>query len=502
MKTKVNLLIFTIVLLITTNNGFTQITPQEAVNLMPRGINMGNTMECPNSEGSWGNGLAKEYYFDDYKNAGFQCVRIPVRWDHKTLQKSPFTINKAWLDRVDTVVNWGLKRGLFIIINAHHEDSIKKYYGVDSVKAKLDSIWSQISVRFKDKSDRLMFEMINEPLGLTVSQVNVLNSRVLSVIRKTNPKRIVIYSGNDWSNASDLMEAAVPADTMVIGYFHAYDPWPWWETGAGTFANTDTTAIKTKFDQLKTWSKQKGVPVIISETGAKSICAYNARMYQYATYVRQALSHGIPFQTWEDGGNFLMYNRNAHTWNDLKDILIKTSVQSPTALSAKVVGSNNLRILWTKKYAKADSFYIERRNTASGNFTKVRAISGDSLAYTDSTLVTNKTYYYRVISKIGDSLSYSYPISILLPTPVSVNYKSIQAFELYPNPAHDLLNIKIQNSSMPAVIKVYDSAGKLLLQKHYQNANITFPISDFEEGVYMIQLTNSGNVYNKTFIKN
>ena len=51
-----------------------QLTPAEAIEMIPRGINMGNTLE-PEYEGGWNNGPAQEYYFDDYVAAGFQCVR-------------------------------------------------------------------------------------------------------------------------------------------------------------------------------------------------------------------------------------------------------------------------------------------------------------------------------------------------------------------------------------------------------------------------------------------
>ncbi|MFT4606018.1 MAG: aryl-phospho-beta-D-glucosidase BglC (GH1 family), partial [Rhodothermales bacterium] len=58
-----------------------QLTPEAAASLMGRGINMGNTLEPP-YEAAWNNPVAEEYYFDDYVEAGFQTVRLPVRWDN------------------------------------------------------------------------------------------------------------------------------------------------------------------------------------------------------------------------------------------------------------------------------------------------------------------------------------------------------------------------------------------------------------------------------------
>lgn len=43
-----------------------------------RAINLGNGLEAPN-EGAWGLYL-KEQYFVDIAEAGFDSVRIPIRW--------------------------------------------------------------------------------------------------------------------------------------------------------------------------------------------------------------------------------------------------------------------------------------------------------------------------------------------------------------------------------------------------------------------------------------
>ena len=64
----------------------------EMVAKMGMGINLGNTLEAP-YEGSWSK-EAMEYYFDDYKDAGYKNVRIPIRWDNHTMNTYPYTIDK------------------------------------------------------------------------------------------------------------------------------------------------------------------------------------------------------------------------------------------------------------------------------------------------------------------------------------------------------------------------------------------------------------------------
>ena len=97
-----------------------QLTPQQAVAEMGRGINLGNTLEPPR-EGEWNNGPAQESFFDAYVEAGFSNIRIPVRWDLHTGNSAPYVINSTWMNRVEQVLDWGLERGFYITLNGHHE---------------------------------------------------------------------------------------------------------------------------------------------------------------------------------------------------------------------------------------------------------------------------------------------------------------------------------------------------------------------------------------------
>lgn len=87
-----------------------------------RGINFGNMLEAP-TEGEWGLTVQEEY-FDQVKQAGFDFVRLPVRWNAHAQQEAPYTIDPVFFTRVDEVVNWALERDLTIIVNIHHYEEM------------------------------------------------------------------------------------------------------------------------------------------------------------------------------------------------------------------------------------------------------------------------------------------------------------------------------------------------------------------------------------------
>ena len=395
--------------------GFSQITPKEAVPLMQKGINLGNTLEPP-YEGGWNNPPAESYYFDMYKEAGFQCVRIPVRWDKHTQTDPPYRIDESWMNRVEQVVDWGLDRGLFIILNAHHDNWIKSNYNDPSYRARFDSIWSQIAVRFKDKSDRLFFEILNEPHGLTKAQNDELHRRELSIIRKTNPTRIVIFQGNEWGGSDQLLEAAVPDDEYVMGSFHSYDPYWFGIQGEGTWGSpADYNRLKNKFIAVKTWSDTTNIPVFLGEFGAVKSCDYNSRMLHYRAYVELSRIYGFVYCAWDDGGKFRIMEREQHKWDEVKDILLHTTYYSPANLKLDIYQDTVLQLTWTNRVPDNDSIYIERR-TSSTFYERVATFKGDTAGFLDYGLKQEQNYYYRIIAHYNDTVDlYSQPIKVFLP---------------------------------------------------------------------------------------
>lgn len=58
---------------------------------------------------------------DKIAEKGFKTLRIPVRWDDNYTD-SNYTISSSYMDRVETVVNYGLANDMYVIINVHHND--------------------------------------------------------------------------------------------------------------------------------------------------------------------------------------------------------------------------------------------------------------------------------------------------------------------------------------------------------------------------------------------
>ena len=62
--------------------------------------------------------------------------------------------------------------------------------------------------------------------SLSQGQVDDINSGVLSMIREKNPTRLVVYGGQGWNSAGDMMNARIPdgGNGYLIATYHSYDP--------------------------------------------------------------------------------------------------------------------------------------------------------------------------------------------------------------------------------------------------------------------------------------
>ncbi|MFK7923030.1 MAG: cellulase family glycosylhydrolase [Bacteroidia bacterium] len=494
-----------------------QLSPQVAVAEMGRGINLGNTLEPP-TEGAWNNGPAQESFFDTYINAGFTNVRIPVRWDQHTANTAPFSVDTSWMNRVEEVVDWGLSRGLYITLNGHHEDWLKNNYSNATLRARYDSIWVQIAERFQNKSDKLLFEIINEPNGMTVAQVDDLNQRILGIIRASNPTRIVIYGGNMYANSDQLLNAAIPNDNYIIGYYHAYDPWQFSGQGMGTWGTAnDYQQLTNKYQSVKNWSITNNIPIHHSEFGAVLACDFNSRMRIYAHNIEQCTVNGFAFSVWDDGGDFGVLNRGNNSWPEVKDILMHYHQDSPNQIFSTftpdpTTNAPTIVVDWNNR-ATASGDIILERSVGSNAFVQIASLPANTTTFTDVNVEEGKTYTYRMYTTRADgTLLHGYPtrlrITASVQTPfnqTSIAIPGVLEVEEYDNGGEGLAYHDNEAANIPGGFRVDEGVDIGALGNDYileyvaSGEWIEYTVEVAQAGIYSVTAEIASEVANGTF---
>ena len=350
---------------------FAQISSYEMVKQMGRGLNLGNVLSAP-IEGNWAE-VVEQQYFIDVATAGFTNVRIPMDFfgarttgntsgyssaagtaGNYTGTSDDYIVSSTYLGRIEQVIEWSLNQGLVTIIDFHGSNLKSEFiYTFDSEETeythptsakraadiqKFLAIWAQIADRFKNHSENLLFEVINEPyFHMTKSDMDALNTDVLTVIRASGgsngTRNVIITGGTGTSHEAPLQiePSIISGDTYVIATFHYYQPFDFTSSSADARDNEswgsvqDKELLTNRFDIVSSWATSNNIPVFLGEFSADNTGGYkystgdlntisvnatgfadggpdNASRVEFHRFVaEQAINRGFSFSAWDSG---------------------------------------------------------------------------------------------------------------------------------------------------------------------------------------------------------
>ncbi|MFQ5627644.1 MAG: glycoside hydrolase family 5 protein [bacterium] len=311
--------------------------PFEQNQRLGAGVNLGNALEAP-QEGDWGVVLMSEY-FDLIKQAGFQSVRIPIRWSAHTTTAPPFAIDSRFFDRVDWAIEQAFSRSLAVIINIHHYEEIMQ----DALghKARFLAIWDKIAAHYQNHPADLFFEILNEPnSNLSPDRWNQFLNEAIAVIRKTNTDRTLLVGTANWGGAGSLQNLVLPEeDRNIIVTVHYYNPFQFthqgaeWVSGSNVWLGTTWTGTDAEkqtvindFWSVANWSKLHNRPLNLGEFGAYSKADMDSRVRWTAFVTRTAEANGMSWHYWEFIAGFGVLNNTTNDWNiELLKALVPSS---------------------------------------------------------------------------------------------------------------------------------------------------------------------------------
>jgi len=289
-----------------------------------RGMNLGNMLDAPKGV-SWGVQLEANF-FDLIKSAGFDHVRIPIRWSDYTAKEAPYLIESAFAKKVDWAIKCALDRRLFVIINVHHFDALMK--DPNGQRARFIAIWKQLAERYKSYPNAVFFELLNEPCEqMTAVRWNGLFAETLAVVRKTNPTRLVVVGPVQYNNISQLPSLQLPAnDQHLLVTVHYYNPFDFTHQGAEWVGKKNKigvtwqatpeqlAALRKDLDTAAAWAKQNKRPLFIGEYGTFDRAGMNSRAKWTYAVTKEALARKMPVTYWEFCSTFGMYNPEEKCW--------------------------------------------------------------------------------------------------------------------------------------------------------------------------------------------
>lgn len=286
-------------------------------------MNLGGALESERREGEWGYTIRKED-MQRLKTAGFDTVRVPIRWTTRMGSAPPYAIDADFLARVDEVVRWAGQTGLNIIINVHHYTELNERPDVH--EKRLEALWDQLAYHYATAPDFVIFETINEPYdAMTVKRTDALNKRLLDRIRQDNPDRWVILGTANWGNLDGLRKSSPPYDPRAILTYHDYSPFEFTHQGAFWAepvrpmgvrwgSRKDIANMASDLDKALDAQNRHGMPVFVGEFGVYEEVPAEQRA-RWTRAMREGLeSRGMGWCYWDYATTLKAYDQVEEAW--------------------------------------------------------------------------------------------------------------------------------------------------------------------------------------------
>ena len=339
------------------------------------GWNLGNQFECSPSgqdgesvaicdpdnaddaEMGWGNPKVTKKIIKAVRDAGFNAIRIPVRWQFHITNPSAMTISKTWMSRIKEVIGWCLEYDMKVIVNVHHDKWLESrpfHANKEENCQKLALLWMNIANELNKYDYRVAFAGTNEvhlpgewgnPTTENLEVQNAYNQTFVDIVRATggnNLKRHLIVQTYVCNADFGVYNGdfIIPTDIEGNGNgymsveFHYYNPWEYCGTGEyyywgdpykqyGDAPQSDEKTIADFFDKLdKEWGA-KGLGLVLGEWGVtihyKNPVAGRMKEnmgYYCKVLVSEARKRGFSTFVWDNNrvGNgadhFAIFDRN------------------------------------------------------------------------------------------------------------------------------------------------------------------------------------------------
>jgi len=361
-----------------------------------------------------------EQDFIDAKSLGVDVIRLPVRMHSMTSGAPDYILDPLLVKFLTTAVDWAEKHELYIIIDNHSFDPVQPTSrDIDRI---LIPVWTQIANLFKDRSDYIIYEILNEPHGISDARWGEIQGKAIDAIRSVDQKHAIIVGGTEYNSIRKLSAIPKYSDTNLIYTFHFYDPYLFTHQGAtwggpplltnlagvpfpaqrgqmpripsdlrGTWVENSLrnsytneasyTTLNRTLDRVVTFSIERDVPVFCGEFGVYMINSKNEDRVRWYEFVTNALDiRNISRTSWDYYGGFGVFNGERGDFNhDLNTEVVRAMgftppVQIPRTQEPMNTGFiiyddyPNNRYVTVDSWGESVDFSLYDNNSALGEF--------------------------------------------------------------------------------------------------------------------------------------
>jgi endoglucanase len=164
------------------------------------------------------------------KSLGCDVIRLPVNLHSMTSGSPSYTLDPIYVSFLDSVITWCEDLKIYLIIDNHTFDpNANTSPDIGNI---LNKVWSQTAAHLHNRSDYVLYEILNEPHGLTTQAWGAIQGDAINAIRQQDTKHTIIVGGSGFNSYNEMAGLPVYSDDNLIYTFHFYDPFLFTHQGA------------------------------------------------------------------------------------------------------------------------------------------------------------------------------------------------------------------------------------------------------------------------------
>jgi endoglucanase len=168
--------------------------------------------------------------FEHIRNLGCDVIRLPINLHFMTGGAPDYVLDREFLAHLDEVVGWAEELELHLVLDNHTFDPATETD--PAVRDVLVKVWTQVARHYRDRSEYIYYEVLNEPHGIDDAVWNDIQQDVVDAIRAVDQTHYIVVGPANWNSYANLDEMPVYDDDRLIYTFHFYDPFLFSHQGA------------------------------------------------------------------------------------------------------------------------------------------------------------------------------------------------------------------------------------------------------------------------------
>ena len=194
-----------------------------------RGVNLTNWFQAASPQQI----QVSKYTLEDFQqiqSLGCDAIRLPINLHAMTNGAPNYRLDPLFLEFLDQAANWAETLGIYLILDNHTFDPA---VGTDpNIGGVLEAVWTQMAEHYKDRSEFIIYEVLNEPHDISDQLWNSIQMRVVDAIRTIDQDHYVVIGPAAWNSFHNLDDMPIYPQEKLIYTFHFYDPFVFTHQGA------------------------------------------------------------------------------------------------------------------------------------------------------------------------------------------------------------------------------------------------------------------------------